>query len=114
MKVYLPSDTEEDDSILFSKRSLTTLPTIQRLTKAKKRPIRLYFHEEPGELDKDIPSTLKLDINSVQVIDVQSVRYATDARHVSRHRETEEERNELEQGLGITDYIPEEMFVDES
>ena len=45
---------------------------------------------------------MKLDIDSVEVLDIKGVTHSSESRTVTRHRQTDEEARE-NIGLGITD-----------
>ena len=65
----------------------------------RRGPIRILMEDEPNEVEEGEEPTLRLDINSVGVLAMQAVAYTTKELSVSRHRQTEEERDALNQSF---------------
>ena len=63
----------------------------------QRSPIRILTEGGPEELEEEGEPTLRLDINSLKVLVMKGVAYTTKRLSVSRHRQTEEERNDFSQ-----------------
>ena len=105
VEVYLPSFSEDDDSVFVSETTPLNLPDNEALVEKPQRgPIRLFIDEEPDEPDEDLPATLNLDIASVQVLNIKSVTYDLEKQRVRRHRQTQQERDAITQHVSYTDF----------
>ena len=94
--VYLSSHGEEGDSVFVSEATPPKLPDNEApVGKPRRGPIRLFFDEEPGEPDEELPATLALDIPSIKILDVIRATYTSNPRTVTRHRWTTEERDKF-------------------
>ena len=62
----------------------------------RRGPIRILMEDGPDEVEEEEP-TLRLDINSLRVLAMEAVAYTTRKLSVSRHRQTEEERDAFSQ-----------------
>ena len=63
----------------------------------RRGPIRILMEDEANEVEEWEDPTLRLDINSLEVLAMEAVAYTTKELSVSRHRQTEEERNAVNQ-----------------
>ena len=63
----------------------------------RRAPIRILMEEGPDEVEEEEEPTLRLDFNSLEVLVMEAVAYTTKELSVSRHRETEEERDTINQ-----------------
>ena len=61
----------------------------------KSGPIRLFMEDEPEVPESYSDPTLGLDVESIEVLSIEGVGYTSSSRSVTRHRQTEEERNDL-------------------
>ncbi len=105
VEVYLPSFSEDDDSVFVSETTPLNLPDNEALVEKPQRgPIRLFIDEEPGESDEDLPATLNLDIDSVQVLNIKSFTYDLEKQRVRRHRQTTEERDNFNPPVADVDF----------
>ena len=97
-KVYMPSaeDEDEDDSIFISE-TIPQEPTEEHPTSGReqRRPIRLEELLKVKRQEPDPEPTLRLDIDSLEVSIVKSVKYECDTRTVTRDRKKEGEHDDL-------------------
>ena len=63
----------------------------------RRGPIRILMEDGPDEVEDGGDPTLRLDINSLEVLVMEAVAYTTKELSVSRHRQTEEERDAFNQ-----------------
>lgn len=59
-------------------------------------PIRILMEDGPNEVEEEGEPTLRLDINSLEVLAMKAVDYITKELSVTRHRQTEEERDNVQ------------------
>ena len=69
----------------------------------RRGPIRILMEDGPDEVEKEEEPTLRLDINSLEVLTMEAVAYTTKELSVSRHRQTEEESNAFNRQFVETD-----------
>ncbi len=62
-------------------------------------PIRILMESEPEELEDEGDPTLRPDVRSLKVLAMKGVTYTSKRLSVSRHRQTEEERNAFSQHI---------------
>ena len=104
VEVYISSFAEEDDSVFVSETIPVSAPDNEfSVDEPQKGPIRVY-DDEPGEPDEDIPSTLKLDLDSVKIFQIQGVTYTPKKLTVTRHRQTTKERDDFSLLISDTDW----------
>lgn len=111
VEVRLPSSIEEDDGVsIFETVPLNISDneaSVEEASVEKPRggPIQFFVDEdEPEEPDENIPVTLKLDIDSVYVIDIKGVTHDPKKRRVWRHRQTTEERDRFNRHFTDADW----------
>ena len=105
VEVYLSSFSEDDDSVFVSETTPLNLPDNEALVEEPQRGrIRLSIDEELGEPEEDLPPTLNLDIDSVQVLNIESFTYHSKKQGVRRHRQTTEERDNFNTPLADVDF----------
>ena len=63
----------------------------------RRGPIRILMEDGPDEVEEEEAPTLRLDIKSLRVLAMEAVAYTTKELSLSRHRQTEEERDALSQ-----------------
>ena len=59
----------------------------------QRRSIRLFEDDELEDVERFSKPILRLDVESVEVLDIECVTYASSSHVVTRHRQTEEERD---------------------
>ncbi len=69
----------------------------------RRGPIRILMEDGPDEVEEEEEPTLRLDINSLEVLVMEAVAYTTKELSVSRHRQTEEERDAFNRQFAETD-----------
>ena len=102
-KAYLAQDDDIDHTIWVSE-TVSSNPAEEALSTgngiSRPKPIHLgYSLEEPKD---DRHPTLRLDVESVVVLDIQGATYLSSRRSVNRRRQTEEERNSFDQRFADT------------
>ena len=78
----------------------STLPEVESAApkgEERRGPIRILMEDGPDEVEDGGDPTLRLDINSLEVLVMEAVAYTTKELSVSRHRQTEEERDAFNQ-----------------
>ena len=100
IKNQLDEDDDFDDGILVvetvpAKVKEDEPPTGQGTT--QRRALRAFLDDLLEEPEDDRPLALRLDMESVTVLDVDAAKYIPTERPVIRHRQTTEERDSLEQ-----------------
>lgn len=70
-----------------------------RKGEGRRDPIRILAEPGPEELEEEEEPTLRLDINSLEVLAMGAVAYTTEDLSVYRHRQTEEERDAFNQSI---------------
>ena len=65
----------------------------------RRGPIRILMEDGPDEVEEEEEPTLRLDIDSIEVLVMEAVAYTTKELSVSRHRQTEEERDAFNQSI---------------
>ncbi len=70
----------------------------------RRGPIRILMEDGPDEVEEEEEPTLRLDINSLEVLVMEAVAYTTKELSVSRHRQTKEERDAFSQYSDDTEF----------
>lgn len=63
----------------------------------RRGPVRILMEDRPDEVEEEETPTLRLDTSTLGVKAMEGVTYSTRELFLSRHRQTEEERNEWSQ-----------------
>ena len=94
----VPSDTDEEEPPIKDRET-------QRSTLGR---FRDYLFGEPED-NRNL--TLRLDTESVKVLDISAAKYKSTERSVTRHRQTEKERDDLEQRFAsVVDFDLDEIL----
>jgi len=95
-------DNEYDDNILVSE----TVPSIQSEenqsadgVRPSHVPVRLFKDSETESFQGDFEPTLRLDLETLNVLVIRGVTYEFNCLSISRLKRTEEERNAFDEGL---------------
>ena len=94
VRVYPPSTYDEDKYIFISE----TVPSNLEIDEAEsakppQRPIRIENVGDAEDSHEDLVSTLELDVETIECIEVTNVKYLTEDLTVFRHRQTYEEQD---------------------
>ncbi len=100
--VYVDSDLndEDDDDIFISEIVPSAVPEEDADTQRGQRDYdRTTDYDDTEEHKINVSHTLELDIVSIEVRGIKSVKFDTHSRRVTRHRQTTEERDSLERRI---------------
>ena len=94
VRVYMPTDEADDEySAHYLIEIMETVPSetqqqrpISKTNVRRLGPIWLFEEDEPEENGHYGQPTLRLDLESLEVLDVKSVTYGSERRAVNRHR----------------------------
>ena len=90
-----PNADDEDDYKRYSIDVIETVPSETQLQEPKSKPnvrrlgtIFMFVEDEPEDVENYSEPSLRLDLESLEVLDIKSVTYDSDHRTVSRRRHT--------------------------
>ena len=104
VEVLLPRDglddpEDEHGGVLVVETVPSNVPEGESATgkvEGQRGPIRILTEGGPEEFEDEGNPTLRLDVNGLKVLVMKGVAYTTKRLSVSRHRQTEEERNAVD------------------
>ena len=98
VRVLLPSEGEEDESILLVERLSPSTSEEQPIDKdARTRPRNFPDHTERTNLEQNLTPTLQL--SDIKVLYIESLKYSTKERDVERYPESKDDRYPFEAPL---------------
>ena len=93
-------DEEDDDDIFISETLPSVVPGGDSLGEEGQRgPVIVMDYDNREEDENSVPPTLKLDMKSIEVRAIKSVKFGTRSRSVSRHQQTKGERDSHNLGI---------------
>ena len=112
VEIFLPRKGLDDSDdwiggILITETVPTNPPEEGSATgnvEGRRSPIRILVEDDSEETENEGEKTLKLDIESLEVMVMKGVAYTTTELSVSRHRQTQEERNAFNQRFTDMDF----------
>ena len=98
IEVYVhPYENGEYGSVFVSETVPSPIPSEATQSESRQEgrpgPIRLFEDVEASDAEQHESPTLRLDLESIEVLNINGVSYESDPRTVARHRRTQEERD---------------------